>query len=100
MRPDPRIFDDIARVAGGAVSVLSGLREQIRSEIKTRVEELATRLDLVPRDDLDALQSRIDALQADQRKINQRLDLIEGKAGVKKTKTAAPKKPAKAKAKK
>lgn len=53
MGPDPKILDDIARLAGGAVNVASGLQQQIREEIKVRIEETANRMDLVPREDLE-----------------------------------------------
>lgn len=62
-QPDSKIFDDIARVAGGAMNVFSGLREQILSDVKARVEEAADRMDLVPRADFDRLQMQVDALQ-------------------------------------
>lgn len=63
MKPDPRIFDDLSRVAGGAMNVFSGLREQILSDIKTRFDEMASRMDLVPREDFDRLEARVNALQ-------------------------------------
>jgi len=63
MKPDPRIFDDISRVAGGAMNVFSGLREQIMADIKTRFEEMASRMDLVPREDFDRLEAQVKALQ-------------------------------------
>jgi len=63
MKPDPRIFDDLSRVAGGAMNVFSGLREQIMADIKTRFEEMAARMDLVPREDFDRLEAQVKALQ-------------------------------------
>lgn len=62
MKPDARILDDMARVAGGAVNILSGLREQINDDIRERVEQMAVRLDLVPREDFEAAQEQIRAL--------------------------------------
>lgn len=70
MKSDARILDDMARVAGGAVNILSGLREQINDDIRERVEMMASRLDLVPREDFEdalaqisALQKRVEALE-------------------------------------
>jgi hypothetical protein len=54
--PDrPRILDDIAGVAGGALSALVGLREEIEAIIRARVEEAIRRLELVRKEELDAL---------------------------------------------
>ena len=58
-----KMLDDLARVAGGTVSVFSGLSQSIREDIKTRVDELADRLDLVPREDFERLEKRIEALE-------------------------------------
>jgi BMFP domain-containing protein YqiC len=60
-----RVLDDLARVAGGTVSVLSDLGRNIREDIKTRADDLATRLDLVPREDFE----RLEAVLAETRKI-------------------------------
>lgn len=82
MGSDKKIFDDLARLAGGAVNIMSGLQQQVRDEIRSRFDEFAARLDLVPREDFDALQARVDALS---KKV----------AGFEKlpAKTSAPKKP-------
>lgn len=75
--PDPKILDDLARVAGGAVNVLSGLQEQIRNDIRDRMEEMATRLDLVPRDELDQAKAMIVKLRTQVQALESRVDLIE-----------------------
>lgn len=89
---DPRFLDDIARVAGGAVNIVSGLQQQLREDLRSRVDSMADRADLVPREDLQRaeamiakLRARIDALEA-------RIDKIEGKETA-----PAPNKPAPAK---
>ena len=63
MKPDPRIFDDLSRVAGGAMNVFSAFREQILNDIKARVEEVAARMDLVPREDFERLEAQVKELQ-------------------------------------
>jgi BMFP domain-containing protein YqiC len=78
MRPKEKIFDDIARVAGGTVNVLSGLKHNIEEDIKARVDEMAYKLDLVPREDLERLESQIDALE-------ERIKKLENGAPNKKT---------------
>jgi BMFP domain-containing protein YqiC len=77
IKPDPKIFDDLSRMAGGAMNVFSAFREQILGDIKARVEEIADRMDLVPREDLERLEARVDALQ-------KRLDALAPKSPAKK----------------
>ena len=57
-----KVFDDIARVAGGTVSVMSGVTKQIKEEVRTRIDELAQRMDLVPREDFDRLEFMVQDL--------------------------------------
>jgi BMFP domain-containing protein YqiC len=50
-----RFFDDLAGVAGGAVSALAGLREEAEALVRARLDEAIRRLDLVKREELEAL---------------------------------------------
>ena len=56
MSERPRFFDDLAGVAGGAISALAGLREEAEAMIRARTDELIQRLDLVRREELEAVQ--------------------------------------------
>jgi len=55
MADRPRIFDDIAGVAGGALSALVGIREEVEAMVRARVEEAIRRLELVRKDELEAV---------------------------------------------
>jgi BMFP domain-containing protein YqiC len=56
MSDRPKFFDDIAGVAGGAISALAGLREEAEAMMKARLDDLIQRLDLVRREELEAVQ--------------------------------------------
>lgn len=45
--------------------MLESVRQQIKSEIKTRLEEMADDMDLVPREDVERLEAVIARMQAD-----------------------------------
>ena len=55
MADRPRILDDLAGLAGGAFSALSGMRDEIEAVVRARVDEVVRRLDLVRREELDAI---------------------------------------------
>lgn len=55
MAERPRFFDDLAGVAGGALSALAGMREEVEAMVRARLDEAIRRLELVRRDELDAL---------------------------------------------
>ena len=54
MAERPKFFDDLAGVAGGAMSALVGLREEGEALVRARIDEAVRRLDLVRREELDA----------------------------------------------
>ena len=56
MNDRPRFFDDLAGVAGGAISALAGLREEAEAMMRARMDDLIQRLDLVRREELEAIQ--------------------------------------------
>jgi BMFP domain-containing protein YqiC len=55
MSDRPRFFDDLAGVAGGAISALAGLREEAEAMVRARTDEAIRRLDLVKREELEAV---------------------------------------------
>lgn len=85
MKPDPRIFDDLSRVAGGAMNVFSGLREQIMNDLRARFDEMAARMDLVPREDFDRLAAQVNALQKKIDALSPKTKTAAGKTGKKKS---------------
>lgn len=94
MEQSKRIFEDMSRMAGGAASLLGGMRQQLQDDIRQRVEEMAARMDLVARDELEQLQESLNKLRADHTALEKRLAALEGpKKATKKTtaKKTAPK---------
>jgi BMFP domain-containing protein YqiC len=49
------MFDDLAGIAGGAFSALVGVRQETEAAVRARLDELARRLDLASRSDLEAV---------------------------------------------
>lgn len=93
MKPDPRIFDDLARMAGGAVNIVSGLQQQVREEIRSRVDEMLTRMDLVPREDFERLEAMVAQLRLRQEELEKQLG-AKNAAPAKKAPAPKAKKPA------
>ncbi len=79
MTERPKFFDDLAGVAGGAFSALAGVREEAESMIRARVDEAIRRLDLVKRDDLDAIQEMAANARAGQEAAEARLAAMEAR---------------------
>jgi BMFP domain-containing protein YqiC len=55
MSDRPKFFDDLAGVAGGAFSALVGLREEAEAMARARLDEVIRKLELVRKEELDAM---------------------------------------------
>lgn len=55
MTERPKFFDDLAGVAGGALSAFSGLRDEMVALIRARIDETIRKLDVVRREEFEAM---------------------------------------------
>ena len=74
-----RFFDDLAGVAGGALSALAGVREEAEALVRARVDEAIRKLDLVRRDDLDAVMEMAANARTGQEAAERRLAALEAR---------------------
>lgn len=51
----PRLFDDLAGIAGGALSAVVGLRDEAEALARAKVDAVVRRLDLVHHEDIAAI---------------------------------------------
>ena len=79
MTDRPKFFDDLAGVAGGAFSALAGLREEAESMVRARVDETIRKLDLVKREDLEAVQELAANARTGQEAAEARLSALESR---------------------
>ncbi len=82
MAERPRFFEDIAGVAGGALSALAGLRDETEAMIRARVDETIRKLELVRREELDAVAELAARARAGQEAAEGRLAALEARIGV------------------
>ncbi len=77
MQTDNRLFDDLARVASGALSTLAGLREEIEMRIKERFERFAGEVNLVTREEFDAVKAMAAKAREEQEELAARVAALE-----------------------
>ncbi len=106
MQTDNRLLDDLARVATGALGALHEAKGEVRARIRDQLERVLGDLDLVSREEFDAVKAMAAAARAENEALSTRIAALEaGLAGTKaktKAKTApktAPKAEAKARPK-
>ncbi len=97
MQSDNRFLDDAAKLAGGAIGTLAGLRREIETLARQQIERLLARMDLVTRDEFEAVKEMAAKARAEQDDLASRLAALEAKAAAKpraKSRQAKPKPPA------
>ena len=77
MQTRNRIFDDAAKLAGGAVGTLEGVRREIEALVRQQVERILSRFDLVTRDEFDAVMEMAARARAEQEELAKRLEMLE-----------------------
>lgn len=88
MQTQNRIFDDIAKVAGGALSALGSLKQEIEGLIRDRMERYMADANMVPREEFEAVKEMAATARAEQEKLEARVAALE-KALKAKKKSAA-----------
>jgi BMFP domain-containing protein YqiC len=79
MSDRPRFFDDLAGVAGGAMSALAGLRGEAEAVMRSAVDEALRKLDLVKREDLEAVQEMAALARTEQEAAAARIAALEAR---------------------
>jgi hypothetical protein len=82
MSDRPRFFDDLAGVAGGAISALAGLRQEAEAIVRARLDETIRALDLVRRDEYDAVAEMAANARAGQETAEARITALEERLAV------------------
>lgn len=84
------LFEDAQRVVSGAAGTVSGLRQQIRADLRERMEEMARRANLASREEVSDVEALAAHARDAQEQILERLDAIEKRLEALEQKQSAP----------
>jgi BMFP domain-containing protein YqiC len=84
MATENRLFDDLARVASGALGSLAGMRAELESRIHEQVERVLDRMNLVRRGEFDAVQAMAAKARLAQEQLEARLEALEARLAARK----------------
>jgi len=73
MQTNSRVFDDLARLASGALGTAQGVKGEWDNLVRQQIEKMVFDMDLVPREEYDALKAMVvklvDTVEAQDKKI-------------------------------
>lgn len=81
MQTDNRFMDDLARMATGALGALKGARTEVDTLVKARMERLAAQLDLVPREEFEAVRAMALLAREENEALAARIAALEARLG-------------------
>lgn len=77
MQTRAKIFDDIAKVTGGAVSTLSGIKEELENLIRQQIERILIDADMIPRDEFEVVKALATKARCKQEEMEKRILELE-----------------------
>ena len=83
MQTDNKFLDDLAKVASGALGSMTGVKHEVEMRIQQQLERLLARMNLVPREEFDAIKAVAQAAREAQIKLEARVAALEAKLGAK-----------------
>jgi BMFP domain-containing protein YqiC len=79
MQSQNRFFDDMARVASGAVGALTGVRGEIEARFRDQLERILAGMDLVSREEFEAVKAMAAKAREEQELLQQRVAALEAR---------------------
>lgn len=79
MSQSSRIFDDLGRLMNDAASVADGVRREAETAVKGQMERIINDLDLVKREDYDALRELVAIQSAEIEALRRDLDALKSR---------------------
>ncbi len=71
------LFDNLSKLTSGALSSVSGAKEDVENFVKSKVERVINDLELVQREEFDALRAMVIAQAEEIKKLKEELNIKE-----------------------
>ncbi len=89
MQTRNRLFDDAAKLAGGALGTLDGIRREIDTLVRQQLERMLGSMNLVNRDEFDAVKAMAAKAREEQEQMAERIAVLEAALAAKERKKPA-----------
>ncbi|RYE47709.1 MAG: accessory factor UbiK family protein [Hyphomicrobiales bacterium] len=74
-----KIFDELGKLMNNAAGVADGVRREIETAVKSQLERLVADMDLVKREDYDALRELVQAQSAELKELKAAVESLKSK---------------------
>jgi BMFP domain-containing protein YqiC len=79
MQSQNRFFDDLARVASGALGTLSGVKTEVETRLREQLEKVLAGMDLVSREEFEAVKAMAAKARSEQEDLANRVAELESR---------------------
>ena len=90
MQTQNKLFDDLARVANGAVSTVMSMKDEIDALVRQRLERYLSTVDLVTREEYEVVKAMAAKARTENEALEARIVALEAAAAKPKAKRAKP----------
>ena len=80
-QPRGRIFDDLGKLVSDAAGMAQGVRREAETVVKTQIERLLASMDVVTREEFEALRELAAAAREENDSLKARIAALETKLG-------------------
>jgi BMFP domain-containing protein YqiC len=77
MQSQSKILEDMAKVASSAMGAATGMRSEVEARFREQLERLLNQMDLVPREEFDAMKAVAIAAREEQEKLSVQVAALE-----------------------
>ena len=79
MQGRSRIFDDLSQLMTNAAGVAQGVKDEAETAFRSRFERLVADMDLVPREEFDAVRDMAQKAREENDRLEARIEALEAK---------------------
>jgi len=79
MQSQNRFFDDLARVASGAMGAFTGMRDEVEARLRDQLERVLAGMNLVSREEFEAVRAMAAKARDEQEVLQQKIAVLEAR---------------------